>query len=64
MSRMICPSCEELANDFNWRTHTTRQVAGALKKKLGLNVVSEKADGGSRSAKSDLHMTVLALTEP
>lgn len=33
----------------DWQAHTVRgTLAGALKKKLGLNVVSEKAEGGER----------------
>jgi Protein of unknown function (DUF3489) len=34
---------EEIVNAFGWRPHTVRgAIAGALKKKLGLNVQSEK----------------------
>jgi hypothetical protein len=33
-----------------WQQHTVRGcMAGALKKKLGLNIVSEKADGQQRT---------------
>ncbi len=37
---------DEIAATFAWRTHTVRgAIAGALKKKLGLDVVSEKIEG-------------------
>ena len=40
----------EIAAAFNWQQHTVRgAIAGALKKKLGLNVVSEKTEGGERT---------------
>ena len=39
----------EIANATNWQPHTTRGfIAGALKKKLGLNVVSEKIEDRGR----------------
>ena len=39
----------EIAEAFNWQAHTVRgAIAGALKKKLGLTVVSEKVDGRGR----------------
>ena len=42
-------SAEEIALQFGWQAHTVRgAVAGALKKKLGLTVVSEKVDGRAR----------------
>ena len=42
-------SIEEIAKAFGWQAHTVRgAIAGALKKKLGLNVVSEKTAGHSR----------------
>lgn len=40
---------EELAKAFGWQPHTVRgALAGALKKKLGLDVTSEKVDGRGR----------------
>ena len=42
-------SAEDIALQFGWHAHTVRgAVAGALKKKLGLTVVSEKVDGRAR----------------
>ena len=39
-------SIDEIAKAFGWQPHTVRgAIAGALKKKLGLNVISEKVDG-------------------
>ena len=39
-------SIAEIAETFTWRHHTVRGlIAGALKKKLGLAVTSEKVDG-------------------
>ncbi|MFN3890154.1 MAG: DUF3489 domain-containing protein [Beijerinckiaceae bacterium] len=39
----------EIAAATGWRTHTVRgAIAGALKKKLGLEVMSEKVDGRGR----------------
>jgi len=39
-------SIEEIAKAFGWQPHTVRgAIAGALKKKLGLDVTSEKVDG-------------------
>ena len=39
----------EVVTNFGWQPHTVRgAIAGALKKKLGLNVVSEKVDGRGR----------------
>ena len=40
---------EEIAAATNWRPHTIRgSMAGALKKKLGLTIISEKVDGRGR----------------
>ena len=42
-------SIEEIVEKFSWQAHTVRgAIAGALKKKLGLNVLSEKVEGGAR----------------
>ncbi len=42
-------SIEEIVAAFGWQPHTVRgAIAGALKKKLGLDVVSEKIDGRGR----------------
>ena len=42
-------SLDEIAKAFGWQPHTVRgAIAGALKKKLGLNVTSEKVDGRGR----------------
>lgn len=39
-------SIEEIVEAFGWQPHTVRgAIAGALKKKLGLDVISEKVDG-------------------
>jgi hypothetical protein len=40
---------DEIVTAFGWQAHTVRgAIAGALKKKLGLNVVSEKSEGRGR----------------
>lgn len=40
---------EEIVKAFDWQPHTVRgAIAGALKKKLGLSVVSEKIEGRGR----------------
>jgi hypothetical protein len=40
---------EEIVTKFGWQQHTVRgAIAGALKKKLGLSVTSEKIDGRGR----------------
>ena len=42
-------SIEEISDALDWQQHTTRgAIAGALKKKLGLNVTSEKVEGRGR----------------
>ena len=39
----------EIAAALDWQPHTARgAMAGALKKKLGLTIISEKVDGGAR----------------
>jgi Protein of unknown function (DUF3489) len=39
-------SIDEIVKAFGWQPHTVRgAIAGALKKKLGLHVISEKVDG-------------------
>ena len=41
---------DEIATAFDWQLHTVRGVlAGALKKKLGLEVTSEKVEGRGRA---------------
>lgn len=41
---------DEAVERLDWQAHTVRgAIAGALKKKLGLDVVSERADGGRKS---------------
>lgn len=40
---------DEIVKKFEWQPHTVRgAIAGALKKKLGLDVQSEKIDGRGR----------------
>jgi hypothetical protein len=40
---------EEIIEAFGWQPHTVRgAIAGALKKKLGLAVTSEKIEGRGR----------------
>lgn len=40
---------DEIAKKFDWQAHTVRgAIAGALKKKLGLDVTSEKIEGRGR----------------
>jgi hypothetical protein len=42
-------SIEEIVKAFGWQPHTVRgAIAGALKKKLGLEVTSEKVEGRGR----------------
>ena len=41
---------DEIVKKFAWQAHTVRgAIAGALKKKLGLNVQSEKVEGRGRA---------------
>lgn len=40
---------EQIAEAMNWARHTVRgAMAGALKKKLGLTIISEKTEGAAR----------------
>lgn len=40
---------DQIAKAFDWQRHTVRgAIAGALKKKLGLDVISEKSGDGAR----------------
>lgn len=40
---------DEIVKAFDWQAHTVRgAIAGALKKKLGLNVISEKSEARGR----------------
>jgi len=42
-------SIDEIAKAFEWQPHTVRgAIAGSLKKKLGLDVTSEKVEGRGR----------------
>ena len=42
-------SINEIVTALEWQPHTVRgAIAGALKKKLGLTVISEKAEGRAR----------------
>jgi hypothetical protein len=42
-------SIDEIVEAFDWQPHTVRgAIAGALKKKLGLDVTSEKTEGRGR----------------
>jgi len=42
-------SIDEIVEAFDWQPHTVRgAIAGALKKKLGLDVKSEKIEGRAR----------------
>ena len=46
-TKLLTPA--QLVEATGWQKHTVRgAISGALKKKLGLNVVSAKADGGER----------------
>ena len=41
---------DQIVEATGWQRHTIRgAISGALKKKLGLNVTSEKAEGGERA---------------
>ncbi len=49
LKRPEVASLAELVQATGWQQHTVRgAMAGALKKKLGLNIVSEKTDGQER----------------
>ncbi len=40
---------EQIAEAMGWARHTVRgAIAGALKKKLGLTIASEKSEGAAR----------------
>ena len=42
-------SIDEIVTAFGWQPHPVRgAIAGTLKRKLGLNVVSEKSEGCGR----------------
>ncbi len=47
-------SIDEICDGFGWQPHTVRgAIAGALKKKLGLDVISEKVEGRGRVYRLD-----------
>jgi hypothetical protein len=49
LSRPDGATIEEIADITGWRSHTIRgSMSGALKKKLGLTITSEKVDGRGR----------------
>jgi Protein of unknown function (DUF3489) len=49
LKRPAGASIDEIVTAFGWQAHTVRgAIAGALKKKLGLKVVSEKSEGRGR----------------
>ena len=49
LSRPKGATIEELATALQWEPHTVRgALSGALKRKLGLKVISEKAEGRGR----------------
>jgi hypothetical protein len=49
LQRMDGPTIAEIVEATGWQQHTIRDAfAGALKKKLGLTIVSEKVDGRGR----------------
>ncbi len=42
-------TCDELASALEWRRHTVRgALAGAVRKRLGLNVTAREVDGHGR----------------
>ncbi len=42
-------TCDELASALEWRRHTVRgALAGAVRKRLGLNVTAREVDGRGR----------------
>jgi hypothetical protein len=49
LKRVEGATIEEVVSAFGWQPHTVRgAIAGALKKKLGLDVTSEKIEGRGR----------------
>ena len=49
LSRAKGATIDEIAEALDWQSHTVRgAIAGALKKKLGLNVTSEKSERRGR----------------
>jgi len=48
------PTIEEIVAALDWQAHTVRgAMSGALKKKLGLTITSEKVEGRGRVYKLD-----------
>jgi len=49
LKRPECATIDEIVKALGWQAHTVRgAMSGALKKKLGLKVESEKVDGRGR----------------
>ena len=49
LQRLEGATIAQVMAETGWQAHTTRGFfAGAIKKKLGLNLVSEKSEGGDR----------------
>ena len=49
LKRPVGATIDEIVKKFDWQPHTVRgAIAGALKKKLGLDVQSEKVEGRGR----------------
>jgi hypothetical protein len=56
-------SIEEIGEKFGWQAHTVRcTIAGALKKKLGLDVISEKIERRGRVYRIAAHMRSTAAS--